>query len=161
MLSEIALGRTRISELLERIQKHGGGTWEIVSAAWDDLQDALNASEPDALQIKRAMNHMESVIKTGMAVDYNWRLIDAERDRLANLVSKQSQREEKAQGNLNAQQAMVMLTRIVQSTQDAILRHVDDDTTRRRIMADISADCRNSLAASGAAPVGRLVEPRE
>ena len=156
LLSEIALGRTRIAELLERIKQHGGGTWEVVGKAWDELQDALSASEPDPSRIQAAMRHMESVIKKGLAVDYNWRLIDQERERLTGLVSVQTKRDEKAQQNLSSQQANSFAMVILEGVQAALMRHLtdEDDEKYRAIRSDISDVCRAAFAGR-ALPRGR------
>lgn len=53
-LSEIAVGRGRIAELLQRIKDHGGGTWKEVSDAWDEFQAVANDKNSTPEDARRA-----------------------------------------------------------------------------------------------------------
>ncbi len=155
LLSEISTQRGRAFELLKRIQEHGGGTWQEVSDAWDELQETANNSKATDEQIRRATRHVESIIKKGLAVDYNWRQYDNTTDRIARLVQMQAEREEFKKSNLKESEAMMFIVRLATSVRTAITRHLTEDNLnnlsadelQRRIMADVSDACR--AAATG------------
>lgn len=154
LLSEISTQRARAFELLQRIQQHGGGTWKEVSDAWDDLQAAANDKETSPNELRRATKHVEAIIKRGLAVDYNWRLLDNTTDRVAKLVTMQAQREEYRKTNLKETEAMMFVLRVGMAARSAIARHVTEDNLnnlsadelRDRIFADVSTSCRAAVS---------------
>jgi hypothetical protein len=142
LISEIAVGRARIAELMRRITEHGGGTWQAVRDAWKHFQQVSTAEASDPRAIRRAADDLSAIINNGAAVDRAWGLIDQERDRLARLVRVQGEREAQARQTLSGAQALTFMVQCVEIVQAALSQHIQDEQITNAVNADISSGFR-------------------
>ena len=129
---EIAVTDARLSDVLTRVDRgESGQMWRELKTRWDAH---LNARAEGDMEAERAtLDEMGNLIQRGMADDAAWgeamRLIDQRR----RLVESERKRRVELQQVLTADQAMVMVTTLI----DAVRRNVKDQKTLSAISNDI------------------------
>ncbi len=139
--AEIALVDVRLSELLERLATGESQTlWAQLGAAFEQLHQAYTAQ--DASDFAPALKALGGIIEQGGREDQVWEGIGKLLEQRRRLVESERKRLVDMQQMLTAEQAMILLTVVV----DVIRQNVTDRDT----LAAISADIRQLvLAGSG------------
>jgi len=118
---EIAVTRTRIKELMEKIDQGDASTlWQQLAAARAELAEAQ--ATKDIPRQAAAVSEMLGLIDRGAADAAVWRELDAKHDTLRRLVETEMKSMVAAQQVITVQQAMTMVAALV-----AVVReHVTD-----------------------------------
>jgi hypothetical protein len=130
---EVALLHARISEVISRLYTgESGSQWKRLKDVWGSFEAASVAG--DAAGQSACLNELRQLIARGAKDEDSWRDLTDLIERKTKVASAEWKRLVDLHQVLTVEQAMTLATVLV----DSVMRHVDDDATRRLIAGDIS-----------------------
>jgi hypothetical protein len=143
--SEIALIRTRISDLLQRLDSgEVGQIWIDLRTTWQEMNQARQRDDMPALA--NALNEIGGIIERGMQEQEAWRDIGREIDRVGRLVTQETRQQQISNATISVEQALLWAGAV-----GSILREYISDP---EILSGIAVRIRSTLMA----PSGRLLD---
>lgn len=130
---EIGLVDARLADLIARVESgESGEVWRLLRAAFTEFNKARSAGKVP--EMTQHLTTIEGLIVRGLADYAAWQDISQTLEQRRRLVESERKRLVEMQQMITTEQAMVMLSAIV----DTVRRHVSDRSALAAISADIT-----------------------
>jgi hypothetical protein len=142
--AEIALIDTRLTDVLERLDKgESGALWTLIASEFDKFKKAQVVKDTD--EARSALSALDSLFTEGIGDYAAWKEVSELVEQRRKLVESERKHEVETQQMLSTEQALSLIG----SIHETIRRHVADSAARQLIAADLARLVGDAPGASG------------